>query len=184
MLYRRRSIRNCGVSVSAADGMFAAYGTLSRSLAMRHHARMQANAVSQRVAWMLVARPLNDRLSDAVSAHVAPRRCTGRGTGPIPCNRFRGCSATGIFRSTLVMFAGADLQLAPKKKAFGKKTCGLLTWLQASGKQTEKAAVWPAAVKLVCFGVTTKNTRGHINADLWAVDAFEIIIKRHVLPSH
>jgi len=37
---------------------------------------MQANAVSQRAAWVLVLRPLlplNYRLSDAVSAHVAPR---------------------------------------------------------------------------------------------------------------
>ena len=34
---------------------------------MRHHARMQANAVSQRAAWVLLPRPLNYRLSDAVS---------------------------------------------------------------------------------------------------------------------
>ena len=34
---------------------------------MRHHAWMQANAVSQRAAWVLVPRPLNYRLSDAVS---------------------------------------------------------------------------------------------------------------------
>ena len=40
---------------------------------MRHHARMLAIAVSQRAAWMLVPRPLNIRVSDAVSAHVAPR---------------------------------------------------------------------------------------------------------------
>ena len=39
---------------------------------MYHHAWMQANAVSQRAAWVLVARPLNYRLSDAVSTHVAP----------------------------------------------------------------------------------------------------------------
>jgi len=65
------SIRNCGVSVSAADGMFAAYGTLSSSsCSLRHH------AVSQRAAWVLVLRPLlplNYRLSDAASAHVAPK---------------------------------------------------------------------------------------------------------------
>ena len=40
---------------------------------MYHHDQMQANAVSQRAAWVLVPRPLNYRLSDAVSAHVAPR---------------------------------------------------------------------------------------------------------------
>jgi len=224
-------------------------------------------------------------------------------TGPIPCNRFCGCSATGIFRSTLVMFGGADLQLAPKKKAFGNDlwTLDLVT---GEWQQTEEAAVWPAArtvaltavvggsmvmlggwgyaadkksmedvwvldlgsmrwskpqqdrkgfrprlsslwacepvsdkivclantaqrhaeggcvavldtltwqwtkvgvggwckrdgacmvkvpvgasgsreppssVKFVCFGGTTKNTKGHINADLWAVDAFEIIIEQ------
>jgi hypothetical protein len=38
-----------------------------------HHDQMQANAVSQRAAWVLVPRPLNCRLSDAVSTHVAPR---------------------------------------------------------------------------------------------------------------
>ena len=38
-----------------------------------HHDQMQANAVSQRAVWVLVPRPLNYRLSDAVSAHVAPR---------------------------------------------------------------------------------------------------------------
>jgi hypothetical protein len=65
--------RNGGASVSAANGMLAAYGTLSRSLAMYHHDQMQANAVSQRAAWVLVPRPLNYRASDAVSAHVAPR---------------------------------------------------------------------------------------------------------------
>ena len=46
---------------------------LRSSFALRHHDQMQANAVSQRAAWVLVARPLNCRLSDAVSTHVAPR---------------------------------------------------------------------------------------------------------------
>jgi len=32
-----------------------------------HHDQMQANAVSQRAAWVLVPRPLNCRLSNAVS---------------------------------------------------------------------------------------------------------------------
>ena len=65
--------RDGGASVSGANGMFAAYGTLSRSLAMYHHALMQANAVSQRAARVLVPRPLNYSLSDAVSMHVTPR---------------------------------------------------------------------------------------------------------------
>ena len=34
---------------------------------MYHHDQMQANAVSQRAAWVLVPRPLNCRLSNAVS---------------------------------------------------------------------------------------------------------------------
>jgi hypothetical protein len=40
---------------------------------MWHRAWMQANAVSQRAAWVLVPRPLNYRLSDAASTRVAPR---------------------------------------------------------------------------------------------------------------
>ena len=40
---------------------------------MWHHAWMQANAVSQRAAWVLVPRPLNYRLSDALWTRVAPR---------------------------------------------------------------------------------------------------------------
>jgi hypothetical protein len=38
-----------------------------------HHDQMQANAVSQKAAWVLVPRPLNCRVSDAVSMHVAAR---------------------------------------------------------------------------------------------------------------
>ena len=40
---------------------------------MHHHGQMQANAVSQRAAWVLVPRPLNYRLGDAASTRVAPR---------------------------------------------------------------------------------------------------------------
>ena len=40
---------------------------------MHHHGQMQANAVSQRAAWVLVPRPLNYRLSDALWTRVAPR---------------------------------------------------------------------------------------------------------------
>jgi hypothetical protein len=59
--------RNGGASVSGADGVFAAYGTLSSSFALRRRARMLANAMSQGAAWVLVLRPLNYRLSNAVS---------------------------------------------------------------------------------------------------------------------
>ena len=59
--------RNGGTSVSQASWMYEASEILSSSLAMRHHAWMQANAVSQRAAWVLLPRPLNYRLSDAVS---------------------------------------------------------------------------------------------------------------------
>jgi len=65
--------RNGGASVSEANWAQEASGTLSSSFTLRHHAWMQANAVSQRSARVLVPRPLNCRLSDAVSTHVAPR---------------------------------------------------------------------------------------------------------------
>ena len=65
--------RNGGASVSEANWAQKAPGTLSSSISLRHHAWMQADAVSQRAAWVLVPRPLNCRLSDAVSTHVAPR---------------------------------------------------------------------------------------------------------------
>ena len=42
--------RNGGTSVSAADEVHEASKTLSRSLTVRHHAWMLANAVSQRAA--------------------------------------------------------------------------------------------------------------------------------------
>ena len=64
--------RKSSASVSAPVGMLAAHGTLSRSLAVYHRDQMQANAVSQRAAWVLLPRPLNYRLSDAASTHVAP----------------------------------------------------------------------------------------------------------------
>jgi hypothetical protein len=58
--------RKCIASVSVATGMHEASETLSRSFALRHHNQMQANAVPQRAAWVLVLRPLNYRASDAV----------------------------------------------------------------------------------------------------------------------
>ena len=42
--------RNGGASVSGADGVHEASGALSSSFALRHRARMLANAVSQRAA--------------------------------------------------------------------------------------------------------------------------------------
>ena len=40
---------------------------------MYHHALVQADAVSQRAARVLVPRPLNYSVSDAESMHAAPR---------------------------------------------------------------------------------------------------------------
>ena len=65
--------RNGGASASGAGVVHRASATLSSSFAFRNHDQMQANAVSQRAAWVLVPRPLNYRLSDAVSTHAAPR---------------------------------------------------------------------------------------------------------------
>jgi hypothetical protein len=59
--------RNGGASVPGAAGLLDAPEPLSSSFTLRHHAWMQANAVSQRAAWVLVLRPLNYRLRDAVS---------------------------------------------------------------------------------------------------------------------
>ena len=67
--------RNGGVSVSVSGVVvvYEASGTLGSNFALRHHAWLLANAVSQRVAWVLMLRSLNYRVSDAVSTHVAPR---------------------------------------------------------------------------------------------------------------
>ena len=51
--------RKSSAAVSGPAGVLAACGTVSRSLAMNHHDQMHANAVSQRIAWVLVPRPLN-----------------------------------------------------------------------------------------------------------------------------
>ena len=59
--------RNGGASVSGTNRGHEASEALSSSFALWHHDQMQANAVSQRAAWVLVPRPLNCRLSDAVS---------------------------------------------------------------------------------------------------------------------
>ena len=64
--------RNGGASVSGAYGVHEASETLSGSFAQRHHARMLANAVSQR-ATCAIAAGADLGVSDAVSAHVAPR---------------------------------------------------------------------------------------------------------------
>ena len=73
MLIDGRPAQKSSAPVSGPTGVLVTHGTLSRSLLVYHHDQMQANAVSQRAAWVLVPRPLNYRLSDAVSAHVAPR---------------------------------------------------------------------------------------------------------------
>ena len=65
--------RKSSAPVSGPIVVLATYGTLSRSLLVYHHDQMQANAVSQRAAWVLVLQPLKYRLSDAASAHDAPR---------------------------------------------------------------------------------------------------------------
>jgi hypothetical protein len=57
----RRRRRKSIAPVSEATGVLAAYGTLSRSLAVYRHDQVQANAVSQRAVWVLVPRPLNYR---------------------------------------------------------------------------------------------------------------------------
>ena len=59
--------RKSSAPVSGPIVVLATYGTLSRSLLVYHHDQMQANAVSQRAAWVLVPRPLNYRLSNAES---------------------------------------------------------------------------------------------------------------------
>jgi hypothetical protein len=51
--------RNGGASVSGAVRMHDALEKPSSSFTLRHHAWMQANAVSQRAAWVLMPRPLN-----------------------------------------------------------------------------------------------------------------------------
>ena len=65
--------RKSSASVLGADGVLEASETLRSSFALRHRDQMQANAVSQRAAWVLLPRPLNCRVSDAVLARVAPR---------------------------------------------------------------------------------------------------------------
>jgi hypothetical protein len=88
--------RKSSASVSAPVGMLAAYGTLSRSLAVYHHDQMQANAVSQRAAWVLLPRPLNYRLSDAASTHVAPGNGGASVSGVVVVYEARGHSAAAL----------------------------------------------------------------------------------------
>jgi len=51
--------RKSSAPVLGADGVHEASETLRSSFALRHHDQMQANALSQRAAWVLVLRPLN-----------------------------------------------------------------------------------------------------------------------------
>ena len=57
------SPRNSGAPVSAAAGVLAAYGTQRSSLALHHHARMQANAMPWRAAKVLAPWPLVNSVS-------------------------------------------------------------------------------------------------------------------------
>ena len=52
---------------------------------MYHRDQMLANAVSQRAAWVLVLQPLKYRLSDAASAHDAPRNGGASVSGADTC---------------------------------------------------------------------------------------------------
>jgi hypothetical protein len=65
--------KNGGASVSGAYWVHEAPETISSCLALQHHDQMQADAVSQRAARVLVPRPLTYHVSDAVSMHVARR---------------------------------------------------------------------------------------------------------------
>ena len=57
--------RNGGASASGANWAHEASGTLSSSFALRHHAWMQAHAVSQRAACVLMLRSLIYSVSNA-----------------------------------------------------------------------------------------------------------------------
>ena len=74
--------RNGGASVSGADGVHEASGTLSRSFTLRHHAWMQANAVPQKAAWVLMPRPQICSVSNAyrwaVGAENPAHPCRGQ----------------------------------------------------------------------------------------------------------
>ena len=82
--------RNSSAFVSGSVGVLATYGALSRSLLVYDHDQMQANAVSQRAVWVLVPRPLNYRLSDAVSTHAASRNGSASVSGAIDVIYCRG----------------------------------------------------------------------------------------------
>ena len=73
---------NGGASVSGADGVHEASGTLSRSFTLRHHAWMQANAVPQKAAWVLMPRPQICSVSNAyrwaVGAENPAHPCRGQ----------------------------------------------------------------------------------------------------------
>ena len=74
---------NGGTSVSGADGVHGASGTLSRSFTLRHHAWMQANAVPQKAAWVLMPRPQIYSVSNAYRWAVGAEN---------PAHPFRGQS--------------------------------------------------------------------------------------------
>jgi len=90
------SCRNSGASVSDATVMLEAPGTRSSSFAQRHHARMLANAVSQRAAWVLTLRTLTCSVSDAVSAHAARRNSGAPVLGQLGDMKHRGHKAAAL----------------------------------------------------------------------------------------
>ena len=75
--------RSGGASVSGANWMHEASEILSSSFTLRHHAWMQANAVPQKVAWVLMPRPQIYSVSNAYRWAVGAEN---------PAHPFRGQS--------------------------------------------------------------------------------------------
>ena len=92
----RATRRKCSASVSAATWAFAAYETLSSRCALRHHDRIQANAVSQRAARVLMLRSLNHRLRDAVSMGGRRRMVAHLFQGQMGCMKLRRHKAAAL----------------------------------------------------------------------------------------
>ena len=82
-----RAAPNSSVPVSGPTGVLVTHGTLSRSLLVYHHDQMQANAVWQRAAWVLVPRSLIYSASNAyrwAAGAEIQRTCFGANWGA--CN--------------------------------------------------------------------------------------------------
>jgi len=114
--------RNGGASVSGANRVHDASGTLSSSCALRYNDQMQANAVSQRAAWVQLPRLPNYSVSDAARRTLRPemvaRRfggnwsdCSTWGTKQQLCALPSCLDAGKRYRSdSCVCAAGSDLQ--------------------------------------------------------------------------